>query len=165
MKTLIARAVVFALLAGLISGCGGGNKAKDGDTVKVEYTGRLDDGTVFDTSEGREPLEFTIGSGSIIAGFENGVIGMGIGESKTITIPVEEAYGPSRSELIFTVSKGEFPEDMEFEVGMDLQSQQPDGRVMRATVLEITDDSVTVDMNHPLAGKTLIFDIELVEII
>jgi FKBP-type peptidyl-prolyl cis-trans isomerase 2 len=165
MKTLITRAVVFALLAGLISGCAGGNKAKDGDTVKVEYTGRLDDGTIFDSSEGREPLEFAIGSGNIIAGFEKGVIGMGIGESKTITIPVEEAYGPSRPELIFTVSKGEFPEDMEFEAGMELQSQQPDGRIMRATVLEIMDDSVTVDMNHPLAGKTLIFDIELVEII
>ncbi len=139
-------------------------EAKSGDKVKVHYTGKLEDNTVFDSSKDRPPLEFTIGSGSIIPGFENAVIGMQTGESKTFTIPPDEAYGQPRDELKMEVKKSDFPEDITPEVGQQLQMKRADGNVINVVVAEMEDDKVTLDANHPLAGKTLTFDIELVEI-
>jgi peptidylprolyl isomerase len=139
-------------------------EAKSGDKVKVHYTGKLEDNTVFDSSKDRPPLEFTIGSGSIIPGFENAVIGMQTGESKTFTIPPDEAYGQPRDELKMEVKKSDFPDDITPEVGQQLQMKRADGNVINVVVAEMEDDKVTLDANHPLAGKTLTFDIELVEI-
>jgi peptidylprolyl isomerase len=140
------------------------SKAKDGDKVKVHYTGKLKDGTVFDSSEGRPPLEFTLGQGKIIPGFEKGVMGMGPGDKKTITVPPGDGYGESRDELIVKVNKSHFPENIDPSVGKQLQVTQSDGNVVEVTVTEMEGDSVTLDANHPLAGKTLVFDVELVEI-
>lgn len=139
-------------------------KASSGDTVKVDYTGRLDDGTVFDSSEGREPLEFTLGEGQVIPGFDQGVEGMEVGEQKTISIPTDEAYGPHRDDLVAQIDREAFPQDMEFTVGDMLHLQQPDGRAIAATVTDINDGAVTLDANHPLAGQDLTFDVKLVEI-
>ena len=140
-------------------------QAKEGDTVKVHYTGKLEDGTVFDTSEERAPLEFTIGSGQIIPGFERAVVGMEPGEAKIATIPPEEAYGPRRDEMTITVDREQFPEDINPEPGQQLQVQQPDGRAAIVVVSDVSESSVTLDANHPLAGQPLTFDIELVDII
>ncbi len=139
-------------------------QAQAGDTVKVDYTGRFEDGTVFDSSANREPLEFTIGEGQVIPGFEQGVEGMSPGEEKTITISSDEAYGPHHDELVMTVDKGEFPPDMELGVGDVLQLRQPDGGVVLARVTDVSDGSVTIDANHPLAGRDLIFDVKLDQI-
>ncbi len=139
--------------------------AKDGDTVKVHYTGTLKDGTVFDTSAEGEPLEFTIGEGMIIPGFEEAVIGMQVEDSKTVDIPAEEAYGPRDEDLVEEVSRDELPEDLEPEVGQQLQSMQEDGSVAMVTVIDVTDTAITIDLNHPLAGEDLTFEIELVEIV
>ncbi|MCL5037863.1 MAG: peptidylprolyl isomerase [Chloroflexi bacterium] len=139
-------------------------QAKQGDTVKVHYTGKLDDGTVFDTSENREPLEFIIGEGQIIPGFEEVVIGMSVGEKKTGKIPPEKAYGPRREEAVVEVPKSQFPSNVEPEVGQQLQISQENGQTFIVEVAEITDDMIKLDANHPLAGKDLNFDIELVEI-
>ncbi len=141
------------------------NQAKTGDTVKVHYTGKLEDGVVFDSSKDRPPLEFTIGGGEVIAGFENGIIGMEVGSTKTISIPPEEAYGPRREELVLYVKKTDFPDNIVPAVGQQLQVRQPNGGIIDLVVTEMNDDTVTLDANHPLAGKTLIFDVELVEII
>ena len=140
-------------------------RAKYGDTVKVHYTGRLDDGTVFDTSANGEPLQFTIGSGQIIPGFEQAVVGMNPGESKTVKIPAEDAYGQRREDLIIEVEKSQLPEGLKPEVGLQLQSRQPDGRIIVLTIADISESHVTLDANHPLAGKDLTFDIQLIEII
>jgi len=140
-------------------------RAKYGDTVKVHYTGRLDDGTVFDTSANGEPLQFTIGSGQIIPGFEQAVVGMNPGESKTVKIPAEDAYGQRREDLIIEVEKSQLPEGLKPEVGLQLQSRQPDGRIVVLTIADMTESHVTLDANHPLAGKDLTFEIQLVEII
>ena len=140
------------------------SKAKDGDTVKVHYTGKLEDGTTFDSSKDREPLELTIGAGNIIPGFQKGVIGMEKGGSKTITIPPEEAYGHVQDGLIAKVKKENFPEKITPVIGEQLQLRQQDGNVVNVIIKEIEEDMVTLDANHPLSGKTLIFDIELVEI-
>ncbi|WP_054848271.1 FKBP-type peptidyl-prolyl cis-trans isomerase [Methanoculleus chikugoensis] len=144
-------------------------QAKEGDTVQVHYTGKLEDGTVFDTSEERTPLEFTIGSGQIIPpGFERAVVGMEPGETKTATIPPEEAYGLHREEMTITVDRGgQFPEDINPEPGQQLQVQQPDGRAAIVVVSDVSESTVTLDANHPpLAGQPpLTFDIELVDII
>jgi len=140
-------------------------RAKYGDTVKVHYTGRLDDGTVFDTSADGDPLQFTIGSGQIIPGFEQAVVGMNPGESKTVKIPAEDAYGQRREDLIIEVEKSQLPEGLKPEVGLQLQSRQPDGRIVVLTIADMTESHVTLDANHPLAGKDLTFDIQLVEII
>ena len=150
----------------LMTGCAGegGKTVKDGDTVKVHYTGTLDDGTVFDTSREREPLEFTLGQGGIIAGFENAVLGMAIGDIKTVTFPPEEAYGEVREDLLLKIPREQFPEEMELQTGQQLQLQSNDGQIVIATVLEIADSEVTVDANHPLAGKDLTFEIEVMEI-
>lgn len=140
------------------------SQAKKGDNVKVHYKGKLEDGTEFDTSAGREPLAFTIGSGMLIPGFENAVEGMAPGESKTITIPAEEAYGPYIKELVADFDKSQFPPDINPEVGAQLQiEQENEGRTL-VRVISVADDKVTLDANHPLAGKDLTFDIDLVEI-
>ncbi|MEX2347293.1 MAG: peptidylprolyl isomerase [Balneolaceae bacterium] len=139
-------------------------KVKDGDTVKVHYTGTLEDGAVFDTSEEREPLEFTLGQGQLIPGFEKAVIGMDEGESTTVEIPSEEAYGEAREDLVITVPKDQLPEDVEPQIGMQLQVNQPDGQPIPVRITEVGDAELTLDANHPLAGKDLKFKIELVEV-
>ena len=140
------------------------SQAKTGDTVKIHYTGTLEDGTEFDSSAGREPLEFEMGSGQVIPGFDTAVDGMTIGDSKTVTIPPGEAYGDRHDQLVQQVPKSALPDDMKPEVGMQLQSQSPEGQVMNLVVVEVEEESITVDANHPLAGKALTFAIELVEI-
>ena len=140
------------------------SQAKSGDTVKIHYTGTLDDGTKFDSSAGREPLEFAIGSGQVIPGFDNAVDGMTVGDNITVTIPAGEAYGERHDQLVQEVPKSALPEDMEPEVGMQLQSQGPDGQVMNLLVTAVEVESITIDGNHPLAGQSLTFAIELVEI-
>jgi peptidylprolyl isomerase len=139
-------------------------QAKTGDTVKVHYTGKLDDGTVFDTSSDREPLQFTIGQGQLIPDFEQAVVGMNPGESKTIQIPSENAYGPHRQEMVMEVDRSEFPENLEPKVDQRLQVSQSDGRTFPVTVTGVSESKVTLDANHPLAGKDLTFDIQLSEI-
>ncbi len=139
-------------------------KAKIGDTVKVNYTGRLDDGTVFDSSTGRGPLEFTIGGGEIIPGFEKAVIGMSPGEFKTHKVLADEAYGPHMNEMVIDVDRSRIPPDLKPEVGDRLQIHHPDGGTTPVLVTGVSDLSITLDANHPLAGKDLTFDIELVEI-
>jgi len=140
-------------------------QAKSGNTVRIHYTGTLDDGTEFDSSAGRDPLEFALGGGQVIPGFDSAVDGMAVGESKSVTIPPDEAYGQRHEQLVQQVPRTTLPEDMEPAVGMQLQSQSPDGQVMNLVVTEIVDDSIPVDANHPLAGQALTFAIELVEIV
>ncbi|MGY5849439.1 FKBP-type peptidyl-prolyl cis-trans isomerase [Salegentibacter sp. F14] len=141
------------------------SQVKQNDTVKVHYTGKLTDGQVFDSSVERgEPIEFTMGEGQLIPGFEKGLIDMEVNEKKTINIPKEEAYGEPREELIQEVPKSQLPEEIKPEVGMGLVSKSPDGREMNLVVKEVKDESIVVDGNHPLAGKDLVFDLEVVEI-
>jgi FKBP-type peptidyl-prolyl cis-trans isomerase 2 len=137
---------------------------KNGDTVRVHYHGRLTNGTTFDSSEGRDPLEFTVGAGNVIKGFDNGVVDMTVGEKRTLNIPVEEAYGPKNDELVMEFPKDNIPADLNPQVGMDLQMSNPQGQVFPVKVAAIGDNSITLDANHPLAGENLVFDIELVEI-
>jgi peptidylprolyl isomerase len=139
-------------------------QAKAGDTVRIHYTGTLQDGSVFDSSRGREPLQFTLGSGQVIEGFDQGVTGMQPGEEKTVTIPAAKAYGPRHEEMIFRVGADQFPEDLTPEVGQKLQMS--DGQqVMMVTVTGVDPEGVTLDANHPLAGQDLTFALELVEIV
>ncbi|MHC1585063.1 MAG: FKBP-type peptidyl-prolyl cis-trans isomerase [Candidatus Syntropharchaeia archaeon] len=140
-------------------------QAKIGDTVKVHYTGKLEDGTVFDTSIDREPLQFTIGERQIIPGFEEAVVGMSPGESKTTKIPSDKAYGPHHRELVVVVNRSQFPENFEPVVGEQLEIRQPGGHPILVMVTEVSESTVTLDANHPLAGKDLTFEIELVEIL
>jgi peptidylprolyl isomerase len=140
------------------------SQAKDGDTVKIHYTGKLENGTVFDTSKDRQPLEFAVGNGKIIPGFEKAIIGMGVGDTKTITVQPEEAYGPSRKELIMDIKKTDLPEDITPAIGKQLQIRQKDGNPIEITITDMDEDTVTLDANHPLAGNTLVFEVELVEI-
>tara|TARA_R100001369_G_scaffold67879_1_gene95267 strand:+ start:1143 stop:1589 length:447 start_codon:yes stop_codon:yes gene_type:complete len=140
------------------------NQVKENNTVKVNYTGKLSNGQVFDSSEGKEPLEFTLGQGQLIPGFEKGLIDMKLKEKKTITIYKEEAYGKINDDLIQEVNKNELPQDMTPEVGMGLVSKSPDGQEMNLRVVEVKEESVVIDGNHPLAGKDLIFDLEVVSI-
>jgi peptidylprolyl isomerase len=140
-------------------------QAKVGDTVKVHYTGKLDDGTIFDSSVSNEPLQFTIGEGSIIPGFEQAVIGMVPGDAKTELIPLDQAYGPYVEEMTVTVDREQMPTDVEPEVGQQLQIQQPTGQVIPVIITDISDATITLDANHPLAGEDLTFDIQLVEIV
>ena len=139
-------------------------KVKDGSNVKVHYTGKLTDGTVFDSSEGREPLAFTIGAGMMIPGFEKGVMDMTVNEEKTINILPEDAYGEVRKDMVAEVPKSQLPADMKVEKGMELMSQTPDGQQMAVKVVDVKDDSIVVDANHALAGKELVFDIKVVEV-
>jgi peptidylprolyl isomerase len=138
--------------------------AKNGDTVRVHYTGRLEDGEVFDSSHGRQPLEFTIGSGQVIAGFDQAVSGMETGAERTVTIPAEQAYGERRPELVLHVDREHFPDHLEPNVGQQLEMSRGDDSFV-VTVAEVGEGQVTLDANHPLAGKDLIFDLELVEIV
>ncbi|MDH3789434.1 MAG: peptidylprolyl isomerase [Xanthomonadales bacterium] len=140
------------------------SQAKTGDSVKIHYTGTLDDGTQFDSSDGREPLSFTLGSGQVIPGFDKAVDGMAVGDSKSVNIPAEDAYGPHQPQMVQDVPLSALPADLTPEVGMGLQAQGPDGQVANLVVTSVQDDSITVDGNHPLAGKALNFDIELVSI-
>ncbi len=140
------------------------SQAKVGDKVSVHYTGKLENGEMFDTSEGRSPLEFTIGQKQMIPGFEQAVIGLGEGGRKTVSIPAAEAYGEHRAELIEEVKKSELPPDLQgVEVGQQLEAHQ-NGQRFVVKVVEVNDDSIKLDANHPLAGQTLVFDIELVKI-
>src|SRR5688572_5075846 len=139
-------------------------QVKTGDKVKVHYHGKLTSGETFDSSSGREPLEFEVGSGSVIKGFEEGVTGMAIGEKKTINIPFDEAYGPVNPEMIIEMPKDRFPKDMEIEEGMPLMMSDQEGNQFQVTVTEIRDKVILLDANHPLAGKDLVFDLELVDI-
>ena len=138
--------------------------AKAGDTVQVHYTGKLDDGSVFDSSAGRDPLEFTVGAGPVIPGFEQAVEGMAVGQTKTVTIPSAEAYGERVAEAVLQVPREQLPPDLEPEVGQQLVMQSRDGRQIPIVVVEVTEDSITIDANHPLAGRDLTFEIELVSV-
>lgn len=140
-------------------------QVKSGDKVKVHYHGRLTDGTTFDSSEGREPLEFEVGAGMVIAGFDNGVIGMVAGDKRTIEIPVDEAYGAANPEMLVEYPKNQFPEDMQPEAGMRLNMTNGSGQVIPVVIKEVNAEMVILDANHPLAGQDLVFDIELVEIV
>ncbi len=139
-------------------------QVKKGDKVKVHYHGRLEDGTTFDSSEGRHPLEFEVGSGTVIPGFDYGVAGMSVGEKKNIHIPFDEAYGERNEDLFIEFPKSHFLPDMKPEVGITLNMTDEKGQSFPAVIYEITDDSVILDTNHPLAGQNLLFDLELVEI-
>jgi len=140
-------------------------EAKSGDTVKVHYTAKLDDGTVFQTSIGREPLELTIGEERIIPSFEQAIVGMNPGESKSVEVPAEKAFGPYREDLLRTIDRSQFPGDVEPEVGQRLNMSQSDGRTIVVTVADLSESSVTLDANHPLAGEDLSFNIQLLEIL
>lgn len=138
--------------------------AKTGDTVQVHYTGKLTDGTVFDSSQGRDPLEFKLGEGRVIEGFENAIVGLEPGDSTTTTIEPDNAYGPRRDELTIEVPKNKFPDHISPTVGQQLEMMQQNGQPVQVTVIEVGDEQVTLDANHPLAGQTLVFDIELVNV-
>jgi FKBP-type peptidyl-prolyl cis-trans isomerase 2 len=139
-------------------------EAKTGDTVKVHYTGTLTDGTKFDSSRGQEPLEFTLGQDQMIGGFEQAVVGMSLGENKTVTIPSGDAYGERNESMVQQVPRSAIPPEIELAPGMMLQAQGPDGETLRFTVANFDEETVTVDGNHPLAGRDLVFELELVEI-
>jgi FKBP-type peptidyl-prolyl cis-trans isomerase 2 len=138
--------------------------AKQGDTIQIHYTGTLEDGTVFDSSEGREPLSFTLGQGQVISGFEEAALGMEVGETKKARIEVDDAYGERRDDLVLEVPREQLPDELEVDVGTPLQLQQPDGQAVPVTVTALDDTTVTLDANHPLAGQTLNFEITLVGI-
>jgi len=140
------------------------SQAKSGDTVTIHYTGTLDDGTEFDSSAGGDPLQFTLGSEQVIPGFSKAVEGMAVGDSKTVNIPPEQAYGPRHEQMVQEVPRTVLPEDLEPKEGMALQARNQEGGTVNLVVTAVSDDSITVDGNHPLAGKALNFDIELVNI-
>lgn len=140
-------------------------QAAIGDTVRVHYTGSLDDGTVFDTSSGREPLEFTIGGGQVIPGFDSAVSGMSPGDSETVKIPAEEAYGPHQEEMMLEVDRAQVPAELNPQVGERLEIKQQNGQSVPVTVTKVTETLITLDGNHPLAGKALTFEIELVDVV
>ncbi|MHC4608603.1 MAG: FKBP-type peptidyl-prolyl cis-trans isomerase [Planctomycetota bacterium] len=139
--------------------------AKQGDKVKVHYTGKLDDGNIFDTSKDRESIEFTLGEGKIIPGFEKAVEGMAPGDTKTEKIPADNAYGQRKDELVFQVQRTEIPQNVDIKPGMVLEMKRQDGMTLPVTVKRVTEADVTLDANHPLAGQDLTFEIELVEFV
>jgi FKBP-type peptidyl-prolyl cis-trans isomerase 2 len=141
------------------------SQAKEGDKVKVHYTGKFEDGTLFDSSQERGPLEFTVGSGQLIPGFDQGVRGMAVGDKRTVEIAPENAYGERNEDLTTTVKRTEFSKEIVPEVGQQLETQDKDGQQVILTITGIDGDNVSLDANHPLAGKTLHFDLELVEIL
>lgn len=140
-------------------------QVKSGDKVKVHYHGKLRSGETFDSSQGREPLEFTVGSGQVIKGFDQGVMGMQVGDKRTVEIAVQDAYGVKQDEMIIEFPRNQFPPDMKPEAGMQLMMNNGAGQSFPVTVTEVKEESVILDANHPLAGQDLIFDIELVEIV
>lgn len=139
-------------------------QAKQGDTVQVHYTGTLNDGSVFDTSQDRDPLEFTVGAQQVIPGFEEAVEGMNTGETKKITIPSDQAYGERRDDLLLKVDQSQFPSDVTPQVGMQFELRQQNGQSVPVQVSKVEDDGVTLDANHPLAGQDLTFEITLVNV-
>ena len=155
--------VILLLGAILLSGCTAA-QAKNGDTVKVDYNGTLENGTVFDTSVGREPLNFTLGAGQVIPGFEKAVLGMKVGESKTVTIPAAEAYGQYNDNWVEVVNRENLTNIPNPEVGQQLQGPRPGGGTGVGTITNVTNTTITVDFNSPLAGKNLTFEIELISI-
>jgi len=140
------------------------SEVKENDTVKVHYTGKLNNGQIFDSSKDREPLEFTLGEGMLIPGFENAVKDMKVNEQKTVTIPKEQAYGDVNKELFHKVEREQLPDDVKPEVGLGLVSKDNNGNEHQFRIVEIKDDHLIVDGNHPLAGQELVFDLELLEI-
>lgn len=138
---------------------------ENGKTVKIHYTGTLDDGTQFDSSAGRDPLEFQMGAGMVIPGFEQGVADMEVGEKKSIHIPAAEAYGERREDLVMQFERSQLPVGLEPEVGMGLQMQGPQGQPVPVTVTEVSEENITIDANHQLAGQNLNFELELVEVV
>jgi peptidylprolyl isomerase len=140
------------------------SQAKSGDTVKVHYTGTLRDGTLFDSSRERDPLEFTLGEGNTIPGFENALVGMALGESKTVVIAPEHAYGERNEDAVQEFPREMMPAELELEIGVRLKAQAPDGQPMVLTVAAFDDETVSLDANHPLAGEELTFEVELIEI-
>lgn len=138
--------------------------AKKGDAVAVHYTGRLEDGSVFDSSVGKSPLSFTVGDGNMIKGFDAALYGMVIGDKKTVTIPAAEAYGERRQDMMIEVPLSQVPPDIQPEIGLQLTLQGPDGQPMPVTLVDMDEEKITLDANHELAGQDLIFDIELVSI-
>lgn len=139
-------------------------QVKSGDTVKVHYHGRLTDGTTFDSSSGREPLEFKVGNGDVIKGFDEGVAGMSVGDKKTVHIAADDAYGQKDESRVIEFPRANFPADMKPESGMQLNMSNDTGQVIPVVIVEVNDDNVLLDANHPLAGEDLVFDIELVDI-
>jgi peptidylprolyl isomerase len=139
-------------------------QAEIGDTVKIHFTGKLEDGTVFGSTANREPLEFELGEGRIIPGIEKAVEGMNVGESKTVNVPPEQAYGQHRAELVQEVSRDRFPKGVEPQVGQQFEIPQQEGRPTAVKVVDVSESTVTLDANHPLAGRDLTFDLELLEI-
>jgi FKBP-type peptidyl-prolyl cis-trans isomerase 2 len=140
-------------------------QVKSGDKVRVHYHGKLRSGETFDSSQGREPLEFTVGSGQVIKGFDNGVMGMQVGDKKTVEITVDDAYGQKSEEMIVEFPRNQFPPDLDPQIGMQLMMNNGSGQSFPVSVTEVKEESVILDANHPLAGEDLIFDIELVEIV
>jgi FKBP-type peptidyl-prolyl cis-trans isomerase 2 len=141
------------------------NDVKPGDTVRIHYTGTLSDGTTFDSSQGREPLQFTVGSGQIIPGLDHAIPGMNVGETKTVTVPAAEAYGDRNPDGVQSVPREQVPDHIPLDPGTQLQVQTGDGQTLPVTVTEVTAEVVVLDANHPLAGKDLTFEVELVEIV
>lgn len=139
--------------------------AKEGDTVRVHYTGKLEDGTVFDTSEDGASMEFKVGAGELLKAFEQGVVGMAVGETKTIQIPADQAYGPRKEEMVFEFDRARAPENFEAEIGQQLQMYRADGQPVNLMVIGKSEKSFTMDCNHALAGKDLTFDVRLEEIL
>ena len=140
-------------------------QAASGDTVRVHYTGTLADGSQFDSSVGREPFELTIGSGQVIPGFEDALVGMAAGDTRSVTLEPNDAYGPHDPQLLHVVERARVPADVDLSVGTVLQASDPGGNPVRLLVVELSDDNVTLDANHPLAGKALTFELQLVEFV
>ncbi|KPJ87475.1 MAG: peptidylprolyl isomerase [Spirochaetes bacterium DG_61] len=141
------------------------SKAKNGDTVRVHYTGKLENGIVVETSKNSDPLQFKIGEGEVILGLEEAVVGMEEGEEKTAKISSAKGYGPHKKEMVAKVEKSRFPDHINPEIGQRLKVIQPDGTATRVTVTDVTESKITLDANHPLAGKDLVFDIRLIEVV
>ena len=139
-------------------------QAKMNDTVVLHYTGSFTDGEIFDSSMDREPFEFTIGQGMVISGLENGIVGMNEGESRTLNIPAEEAYGLRREDLLAVIGRSQMPANIDLKIGIVLQARAPDGGVTSVMVRDVNDENVTLDFNHPLAGKELIFEVKLIKV-
>lgn len=165
MKTDWLSGIGLLMLLAAFMGCDTAPRAKSGDTVRVHYVGTLEDGTEFDSSRNGKPLEFTIGKPGIIEGFSQGVIGMKVGETKRITLPPEQAYQQHRPELVQVVPRSVIPPDIVPEVGLRLTAPQQNGTTIPVTITAVDDSTITIDANHPMAGKTLNFDLELVEIV
>ncbi|UCB42908.1 MAG: peptidylprolyl isomerase [Dehalococcoidales bacterium] len=163
-RSLVVSLGILLIIAIMMNGCSNNRLAAEGDTVLVHYTGTLEDGTEFDSSRDREPLEFTLGAGQVITGFENAVYGMKEGQTKTVTIPEEEAYGPYRDDLLIEVDHEDLPEEVIPEVGTIITISYSNGMSLNVPIVEVTETTVILDTNPPLAGKDLTFEITLVDI-